>query len=140
MSVLVDTSIWIDYFRGGNDSAQMDFLIDENLLVTNDLILAELIPFLKVRNETKIIKLLHNISKLVISINWNEIIDYQYKCLKNGLNGVGIPDLIIAQNAMQNGCNIYTLDNHFNLMKDIISLHIQGDEGQTLKNRKNRDR
>jgi len=125
MSVLVDTSIWIDYFRGGNDSAQMDFFIDENLLVTNDLILTELIPFLKVRNETKIIDLLHNISKLEISINWNEIIDYQYKCLKNGLNGVGIPDLIIAQNAKQNGCNIYTLDNHFNLMKDIISLQIQ---------------
>ncbi len=125
MSVLVDTSIWIDYFRGGNDSAQMDFLIDENLLVTNDLILTELIPFLKVKNETKIIDLLHNINKLEISINWNEIIDYQYKCLKNGLNGVGIPDLIIAQNAKQNGCNIYTLDNHFNLMKDIISLQIQ---------------
>ncbi|MFH2064348.1 MAG: PIN domain-containing protein [Pseudomonadota bacterium] len=125
MSVLVDTSIWIDYFRGGNDSAQMDFLIDENLLVTNDLILTELIPFLKVGNETKIIDLLHNINKLEISINWNEIIDYQYKCLKNGLNGIGIPDLIIAQNAKQNECNIYTLDNHFNLMKDIISLQIQ---------------
>lgn len=125
MSVLVDTSIWIDYFRGGNDSVQMDFLIDENLLVTNDLILSELIPFLKIRNETKIIDLLHNINKLDISINWNEIIDYQYQCLQNGLNGVGIPDLIIAQNAKQNGCNIYTLDNHFNLMKDIISLEIQ---------------
>ncbi len=125
MSVLVDTSIWVDYFRGGNDSAQMDFLIDENLLVTNDLILTELIPFLKVRNETKIIDLLHKINKLEISINWNEIIDYQYKCLKNGLNGIGIPDLIIAQNAKQNGCNIYTLDNHFHLMKDIISLQIQ---------------
>jgi hypothetical protein len=103
----------------------MDFLIDENLLVTNDLILTELISFLKVRDEMKIIDLLHNINKLEISINWNEIIDYQYKCLKNGLNGVGIPDLIIAQNAKQNGCNIYTLDNHFNLMKDIISLQIQ---------------
>jgi len=125
MSVLVDTSIWIDYFRGGNDSAQMDFLIDENLLVTNDLILTELIPFLKDKNETKIIDLLHNINKLEIAMNWNEIIDYQYKCLKNGLDGVGIPDLIIAQNAKQNGCNIYTLDNHFNLMKDIISLQIQ---------------
>ena len=125
MSVLVDTSMWIDYFRGGNDSAQMDFFIDENLLVTNDLILAELIPFLKVRNETKIIELLHNISKLEISIDWNEIIDYQYKCLKNGLNGVGIPALIIAQNAKQNGCKIFTLDNHFTLMKDIISLPIQ---------------
>ena len=45
MSVLVDTSIWIDYFRGGSNSAQVDFLIDENLLVTNDLILTELILF-----------------------------------------------------------------------------------------------
>ncbi len=125
MSVLVDTSIWIDYFRGGNDSARMDFLIDENLLVTNDLILTELVPFLKVRNETKIIDLLCNINRLDIIINWNEIIDYQYKCLINGLNGVGIPDLIIAQNAKQNECKIYTLDNHFILMKDIISLQIQ---------------
>jgi len=125
MSVLVDTSMWIDYFRGGNDPAQMDFFIDENLLVTNDLILTELIPFLKIRNETKVIALLQNVSKLEISINWNEIIDYQYKCLKNGLNGVGIPDLIIAQNAKQNGCKIYTLDNHFNLMKDILLLQIQ---------------
>jgi len=125
MSVLVDTSIWIDYFRGGNDSIQMDFLIDENLLVTNDLILTELIPFLKVRNETRVINLLYNINKLELSINWNEIIDYQYKCLRNGLNGVGIPDLLIAQNSKQNGCKIYTLDNHFYLMKDILSLQIQ---------------
>ncbi|MDY6855655.1 MAG: PIN domain-containing protein [Thermodesulfobacteriota bacterium] len=124
MSVLVDTSIWIDYFRGGNDSSQMDFLVDENLLVTNDLILTELIPFLKVRNETRIINLLYNINILELSINWNEIIDYQYGCLKNSLNGVGIPDLIIVQNAKQNNCEIYTIDNHFLLMKDVLSLQI----------------
>ncbi len=125
MTVLVDTSIWIDYFRGGDDSIQMDFLIEENLLVTNDLILTELIPFLKVRNETRVINLLYNINKLDLSINWNEIIDYQYRCLKNGLNGVGLPDLLIVQNAKQNNCKIYTLDNHFFLMKDILSLQIQ---------------
>ncbi|MCD6584534.1 MAG: PIN domain-containing protein [Desulfobacteraceae bacterium] len=125
MTVLVDTSIWIDYFRGGDDSIQMDFLIEENLLVTNDLILTELIPFLKVRNETRVINLLYNINKLDLSINWNEIIDYQYGCLKNGLNGVGLPDLLIVQNAKQNNCKIYTLDNHFFLMKDILSLQIQ---------------
>jgi len=124
MSVLVDTSIWIDYFRGRNDSTQMDFLIDENFLVTNDLILTELIPFLKVRNETKIINLLYNINRLELSINWNEIIDYQFKCLKNGLNGVGIPDLIIVQNAKQNNSEIYTIDNHFLLMRNVLSLQI----------------
>lgn len=31
MQVLVDTSIWIDYFKGGNHSEKLDFLIDENL-------------------------------------------------------------------------------------------------------------
>ena len=58
MSVLVDTSIWIEYFRSGNNSEELDFLIDENLIVTNDLILAELVPFLKIRKQRKIIELL----------------------------------------------------------------------------------
>ena len=35
------------------------------------------------------------------------IIDFQFKCLKNGLNGIGIPDLIVAQNAKQNSSKIY---------------------------------
>ena len=40
-----------------------DLKIDENLVVTNDLILTELVPFLRVKNQRKIIKLL-NIIKL----------------------------------------------------------------------------
>ena len=125
MSVLVDTSVWVEYFRSGNNSEKLDFLIDENLIVTNDLILAELIPFLKVRKQRKLTDLLLNINKLNLSISWGQIIEYQYKCLKNGLNGVGIPDLIIAQNAKQNNCEIYSLDNYFSLMKDILTLKIQ---------------
>ena len=125
MSVLVDTSVWVEYFRSGNNSEELDFLIDENLIVTNDLILAELIPFLKVRKQRKLTNLLLNINKLNLSISWGQIMEYQYKCLKNGLNGVGIPDLIIAQNAKQNNCEIYSLDNHFSLMKDILTLKIQ---------------
>jgi predicted nucleic acid-binding protein len=125
MSVLVDTSVWVEYFRSGNNSEKLDFLIDENLIVTNDLILAELIPFLRVRKQRKLTNLLLNINRLNLSIHWCQIIEYQYKCLKNGLNGVGIPDLIIAQNAKQNNCEIYSLDNHFSLMKNILTLNIQ---------------
>jgi hypothetical protein len=44
MSVLVDSSIWIDYFRNTGKADALDVLIDENLVVVNDLILAELIP------------------------------------------------------------------------------------------------
>ena len=124
MSVLVDTSIWVDYLRSGNFAEKLDYFIDENLIVTNDLILAELVPFLKIRNQKKLISLLRNISRLELFIDWNQIIDYQYKCLKNGINAVGIPDLIIAQNAIQNDCEIFTQDNHFSLMRDILSLNI----------------
>ena len=124
MSILVDTSIWIDYFRSGNNSEKLDFLIDENLIVTNDLILAELIPFLRMSNQEKILALLYDINKLKLSVDWNQIIEFQFKCLKNGLNGVGIPDLIVAQNANQNHCAIYSLDNHFRLMKDILELDL----------------
>ena len=126
MPVLVDTSIWIAYFRTGNNSEKLDFLIDENLIVINDLIFAELVPFLRVRNQRKIVKLLYNINKLELSINWDQLIEFQFKCLKNGLNGIGIPDLIVAQNAKQNHCEIYSLDSHFKLMKDILKLQLTG--------------
>jgi hypothetical protein len=125
MSVIVDTSIWVEYLRSGNFSEKLDFFIDENLIVINDLILAELVPFLRVRNQKKLISLLRNIRRLDLIIDWNQIIDYQYKCLKNGMNGVGIPDLIIAQNAIQNECKIFSQDNHFFLMEGILNLNIQ---------------
>lgn len=122
MQVLVDSSIWVDYFRGGGNSGKLDFLIDENILVINDLILAELIPFLKIQNQYKLIDLLNFIERLSLNIDWKQIIEFQHKCLKQGINGIGIPDLIIAQNALQNHCEIYSLDQHFELMKTPLEL------------------
>lgn len=126
MEVLVDTSIWIDYFRGGDNSKDLDFLIDENLIVTNDIFLAELIPYLKIKKQVEVIELLHEINKVPLSIHWGEIIEYQVKCLKGGANGVGIPDLIIAQNAKQNNCKVYSLDKHFRLLYKVLKLKLHG--------------
>ncbi len=122
MSVLVDTSVWIDYFRSEDDHHRLDLLIDENIVVTNDLILAELIPFLKIRKQKSIIELLKNINNLQLQIKWDEIIEFQVKCLKKGINGVCIPDLIIAQNAKQNDCEIYSLDTHFKLLSKALNI------------------
>ncbi|MEJ1356539.1 MAG: PIN domain-containing protein [Candidatus Sedimenticola sp. (ex Thyasira tokunagai)] len=126
MEVLVDTSIWIDYFRAGNGSRDLDDLIDENLIVTNEIILAELIPYLKIKRQTKVIKLLHEVTRVPLSIHWDEIIGYQVKCLKGGANGVGIPDLIIAQNAKQNSCKVYSLDKHFRLLNQVLKVKLYG--------------
>ncbi len=126
MEVLVDTSIWIDYFKAGDNSKDLDYLIDENLIVTNDIILTELTPYLKIKKQTKVIKLLHEINKVPLSIRWEELIEYQVKCLKAGANGVGIPDLIIAQNAKQNHCKIYSLDKHFRLLNQVLKIKLYG--------------
>ncbi|MES9858830.1 MAG: PIN domain-containing protein [Sedimenticola sp.] len=124
MSVLVDTSIWIDYFRGSTGVSKLDALIDENIVVINDIILAELIPFLKIKKQTKVIELLQEINQVPLQINWKEIIEYQVRCLKNGANGVGITDLIIAQNAISNNCKIYSFDKHFLLLSKVINVDL----------------
>jgi len=124
MDVLVDTSIWIDYFKAGQKSKDLDYLIDENVIVINDIILAELVPYLKIKRQTKVIKLLHQINRVPLAISWDEIIDFQVKCLKGGANGVGIPDLIIAQNAKQNDCEIYSLDKHFRLLNQVLRVKL----------------
>jgi len=122
MQVLVDSSIWIDYFGTGRSSSHMDMLIDENLIVTNDLILAELIPFLKMKKQHQLIELLEEINRNLLTINWQEIIHFQTQCLASGANGMGIPDLIIAQNALQNDCVIYSLDKHFVQLQRMIKI------------------
>mgnify|MGYP001769930417 CR=1 FL=1 len=124
MSVLVDTSVWIEYFRSGKSTEKLDYFIDENIIAINDLILSELVPSLRIRNQQKIIRLLYNIARLDLLIDWNQVTDFQFKCLKNGINGIGIPDLIIAQNAIQNDSAVYTFDGHFNLIKDILKFQV----------------
>ena len=126
MEVLVDSSIWIDYFRDGNNSKDLDYLIDENLIVTNDIILVELLPYLKIKKQYKVISLLNEIDKIPLSIHWKELIDNQVKCIKAGANGVGISDLIIAQNAIQNHCKVYSLDKHFRLLNQVLKVKFYG--------------
>ena len=124
MQVLVDTSVWIDYFRGTGNALGLDFLIDENIIVTNEIILAELTPYLKIKKQTKVIELLREIKKTPLDINWKEIIEFQVLCLESGANGVGIPDLIIAQNAKQNANRVYSLDKHFRLLNQVLSVDL----------------
>ena len=118
-NVLVDSSVWIDYFKGGKniDVNLFEKLADNNLIVTNQLILAELIPSLTLKNETEVIDILKTIDCISLAINWVEIIRFQSINLKNGINKVGIPDLIIIQNVLQNDLTLFSLDKHFYLME-----------------------
>ncbi|MFO7911281.1 MAG: PIN domain-containing protein [Desulfotignum sp.] len=124
MRVLIDSSVWIDYFRSGNQTDELDHLIDSNLVFVNDLILTELIPFLRLQNQTALIDIINEVGRLPMSIDWQQIQSFQFICLKNGINGIGIPDLIIVQNAIQNNSVIFSLDKHFKLMQDSLNFKL----------------
>jgi predicted nucleic acid-binding protein len=124
MSILVDSSVWVDYFRNTGQSDTLEMLIEENLAVTNELILAELIPALQINKERELIALLRELKRQPMNIVWNDIIALQTSCLLNGINKVGITDLIIAQNAIQGGLRLLSKDKHFTLIAEYIPLDI----------------
>ncbi|HAS83176.1 MAG TPA: PIN domain nuclease [Verrucomicrobia bacterium] len=122
MSVLVDSSIWVEYFRGSAGDGRLDFLIEENLVVVNDLILAELVPALHLRRQLKLISLMREIICPPLAVDWDNLIQMQIACLKHGINKVGIPNLMIAQHAIQNRLELYTRDKHFTLIAQHVPL------------------
>ena len=122
--ILVDSSVWIEYFKGNNDFLFIDELINNNAVCTNDVILTELLPAILHKKEFELADLLNQIRKYDISIDWAEIQSFQLKGIKKGNNNIGIVDLIIAQNCMQNKIKLLTCDKHFKTMSKYIPLEI----------------
>ena len=122
--VLVDSSVWIEYFKGNESVLLLNELIDSNNLCINELILAELLPSINHKKEIDLKELLLAIEKIEMLIDWHQIITMQTINLKNGINKVGISDLIIAQNAIENNIELYAIDKHFTLMSEIHELKL----------------
>ncbi len=122
--VLVDSSVWIEYFKGNVKSLPLNDLIDSNNVCLNDLILSELIPSISHKKETDLKELLLSVAKIPIQIDWNNIIYMQTLNLRNGINNVGIADLIIAQNSIENDIELFAIDKHFQLMSELHGIRI----------------
>lgn len=122
--ILVDTSVWIDYFRNGSTADALDKLIESDMICINDVILSELLPSINQRHEEELKELLLSFPKLQMKIDWNEIVFMQTKNLHNGINKVGLPDLMIAQNAIQNNVTLFSCDKHFQLIKNLFPLYL----------------
>ena len=124
MNCFIDSSAWIEYFRGNRKYLFVNQLIEANAICTNDIILAELLPSIIHRKERDLAALLNQIQKYTLHIDWQEIQNIQLQNLKHGNNNIGITDIIIAQNCMQNGLKIVTHDKHFAAMARYIPLEI----------------
>jgi predicted nucleic acid-binding protein len=118
--ILIDSSVWIEYFRTGKPE-KLNRIIEEDLACINELILTELAPSLMMKNETDIIEGLQSIERVPMNIDWDIVRDYQLMNLQNGINKVGIPDLIILQQVIDQKITLFSFDKHFKLMQNHLT-------------------
>jgi predicted nucleic acid-binding protein len=124
MNSLIDSSAWIEYFRGNQKYSFIKNLISINAICTNDIILTELLPQIIHKKEHNLAELLNSVRKHELIIDWHEIRDIQLLNLKHGNNNIGISDIIIMQNCMQNELKIVAHDKHFEAMAKYLPLNI----------------
>jgi predicted nucleic acid-binding protein len=122
--VLIDSCIWIDFFSNNLRRELISSISDEHQLCINDAIMSEVLPLLLHKKENRAADLLASQFSLSMNIQWQGIIDLQLVMIKAGINKVGVLDLIILQNAMQNRCSIVSADKHFRLMCDKVGIEI----------------
>lgn len=121
--ILVDSSVWIDFFKSENPNV-LDRYLEENLVSTNDIILTELLPQLLVDRKQVIVEGLTSLYKIPLNIDWDLVRHYQLLNLKNGINRVGLPDLIILQQVLEEKLTLFSYDKHFMLMRQFLKFDL----------------
>ena len=124
MNNLIGSSAWIEFFRGNKKYLFLNELINANAICTNDIILTELLPSILHKNGHELAGLLKSITNYPLTINWEEIRFMQLENLKKGNNNIGISDLIIVQNCIQNNLRLIVSDKHFDAMAKYFKLEI----------------
>jgi predicted nucleic acid-binding protein len=123
MNYLIDSCVWIDFFRYKKHFEVISELLMDNTVYINKIILAELIPPARKNKEDNFIECLSGINIISLNIDWDEIMEIQYQCLLSGINRLGLLDIAIAQNAKQNDVEIFSTDNHIKLLTQVMGIN-----------------
>ncbi len=121
--VLVDSSVWIQYFKSGGIPL-LERLLEEDFACINDLILTELQPVLRHRGRNDVLEGLGALERVPLHVDWELIREYQFMNLQNGVNKVGIPDLIIIQQVIDEKITLFSFDKHFSLMTGFLNFDL----------------
>ena len=122
--ILIDSSVWIDFFKGNEKEAFVSDILLEGLACTNEVVLTELLPSMRIKKEENLIKLMRQVRKIDMEIDWLQLRNIQFVNLQNGNNKVPLTDIMVAQNCIQNDLEILTTDKHFMKMSEYLPLQI----------------
>lgn len=126
--ILVDSSVWIDYFRGvpSPEADRLDSLLGRELLVTGDLIVAEVLQGFQSETEFNKAKRLMTGNFTVVSLVGPENAVQaarNYRILRaNGVTVRKTIDTLIATYCIENNYALLFSDRDFNPFVDYLGL------------------
>ncbi len=110
--VLIDTSIWISYFRKDQLVYQkVNKLIDDDRVCCTNLIVAELVQGSKSEKEINVIKDFLDVFQFLKERDdtWLKAAYLSFRLRKKGKT-VGLADCYLAQTALENDVSIFAFD------------------------------
>lgn len=125
--ILIDTSVWIDYFRGRDD--QFAEKVDEVLTFSDvhvpRVVIAELLQGSKSEKEIAVIEEFIGAFNIIDQTDntWLKAGRLSFSMKRKGIT-VSIVDCYIAVIASENNCKIFSLDEHFKSIKRFLKLEL----------------
>jgi tRNA(fMet)-specific endonuclease VapC len=113
--ILVDTTIWIEFFRARSKIGdRLEMLLMENAVWTCGIVMFEVLQGIKSEGEkSKILSLLAGLPYVEMTkALWQSAAVLSTSLKKRGLN-LPLSDIFIAIIAIENDLSVFTLDNHF---------------------------
>jgi predicted nucleic acid-binding protein len=125
--ILVDTSVWIRYFKdkSAKFSGKVDDILSKQEVYVPKIVIAELIQGSKSEREVSIIEDFVNAFNIIDQKEdtWIKAGKLSFTLKKKGKT-VNLTDCYIAVIAQEQGCQIFTLDEHFKEIQKALNIQL----------------
>ena len=127
--VLIDTSVWIKYFRDkpGTFSTRVDEILSKHEVCVPKIVIAELIQGSRSEREISIIQDFMDAFSVIDQKEetWLKSGRLSFNLRKKGKT-IHLTDCYIAVIAQEHGCQVYTLDEHFVDLEKVLHFGLLG--------------
>jgi predicted nucleic acid-binding protein len=125
--VLVDTSVWIEYFRNPESGvvATLDGLLDDDEVCVPKIVLAELMQGARSAKELAVIQDFFDAFHIIDQSGetWIKAGRLAYDLKKRGKT-IHLVDCYLAIIAQEHSCAIFTLNRHFEEIREIAGISL----------------
>ncbi len=126
--VLIDTSVWIDYFKGRDDqfAEKVDAVLNLSDVYVPKVVIAELIQGAKSEKEILVIEEFIGAFNIIdhTEDTWLKAGRLSFLMKRKGITVANVVDCYIAMIAHENNCKIFSLDEHFKKIKRFLKIEL----------------